>query len=107
MDLDNHLKVISPNDYNIQITNNKLLNDFALSVLGVSPTPQPGIISYGKNDDIINIEDIEIEEVYDPIYEITTNKHERNAFDIMRLAAEESLPEAEVVGIEFSIIKRE
>jgi len=106
MNLDSQYKVISPNNYDINVTNNKLLNDFALSTLGVSP-PMPSINTYSSNNDTINIEDIEIEEVYDPIYEITTNKHERNAFDIMRLAAEESLPEAEVVGIEFSIIKRE
>ena len=107
MNFDNDSTIISPNDYNINVSNNKLNNNFPLSSLGISSTSIPGVTTYNNDDDVINIDDIEIEEVYDPIYEITTNKYERNAFDIMRLTAEESLPEAEVVGIEFSIVKRE
>ena len=107
-------KVIIQDDYNINIGNTKLNNTFPLSSLGVQPTPSPAITildqkepNYGTSSrEVINIEDIQIEEVYDPIFEVTTKKDERSTFDIMRATAEESLPEAAIIGVEFSLVKR-
>ena len=113
MNTNTRYKIITSDDYDTSVNNNKLNNTFPVSALGLDPPLSPGVqeLQEGENTrdvrNSINIEDLDIEEVYDPIYNITTTKHERKVFNIMLASAEENLPEAEIEGIEFSIIKKE
>src|SRR6266496_85431 len=92
-------KVIIPDLYDTSVNNTKLNNTFPISALDLDPSLIPGVsnadISPGSGSSgNITIEDLDIEEVYDPIYEITTTRNERIA--IFELISEE---DAKMVGL--------
>ena len=95
----NSQRIIISDDYNLNVTNNSVNKNFP----GDDSIPIPGVESSSMEE---LFPDMDVEELYNPIYNILTTKGERLELDIMRAAAEESLPDAEIEAIEFSLIKR-
>ena len=99
-------RIIIPDQYDTSVNNTKLNNNFPVSSLGLDPSPIPGVSSVSVVTDDVTIEDLDVVDLYGSVYGITSTKEDREVFNLIQATAEESLPEGEIEGLEFSLIKR-